>query len=193
MGLLDIFKKTPEIPTVEQLVQDLKIREDKLMDLKVIMKVIGEKFSSYQAVEQATGVPAILVAAIHYREASFNFKTVLHNGELLSDVNQYGTRLEPKGYGKGLNWSWVQAATHALMLKKSIFPVKWTEAAMVEFAEHYNGLGYRKKGIITPYCFAGAECYTGGLYVADGKLDRTKQDKRIGVAPILQMWRRTTI
>lgn len=194
MGFLDIFKKKyPPAPSVAELISNLKLREDKLLDVKLICKTINKNWSSYFAVEQATGVPAILVAAIHYREASFDFKTVLHNGELLIDVNKYGTRLVPKGRGQGLNWSWVQASVDALIMKKAIFPDHWSVVNMVEFAEKYNGMGYRNNGLISPYCFAGCECYTGGLYVRDGKLDRKKMDQRIGVAAIIRTYYATTI
>lgn len=142
----------------------------------------------YNVVSLKTGVPAEVVCAIHNRESSGVWHRVLHNGERLTDVNRRGTKLVPKGRGKGKNWSWEMAAIDALLLKKGIFPDKWTISATLDFIERYNGLGYRKyhKDVNTPYLWCGTQFYTRGGYPSDGKWSSTYVNKSIGCVPILR-------
>ena len=52
---------------------------------------------------------------------------------------------------------------------------------MADFAERYNGLGYRNKGLPSPYVWAGTDKYTSGKYVADGVFDPNYVDQQLGV------------
>ena len=134
-----------------------------------------------------------LLCALNYREDSdMDFNGVLHNGESLVSVNKYGTKLVPKGYGKGQNWTWAEAAHHAMMLKKSIFPSRWTLGACLAFAEKFNGLGYRSrigdkgKVELSPYVYAFTNLHDEtGKYVSDGKFSPTAPEKQRGVAAIM--------
>ncbi len=55
-----------------------------------------------------------------------------------------------------------------------------------DFAEHYNGLGYRNKGLASPYVWSGTTTYKGGKYVADGQFSASAFDKQLGVAVMLK-------
>lgn len=124
--------------------------------------------SRYQTVSAKTGVPAELIAAIHWREASGSFNARLHDGGSLS------------GYS-----SWEAAAIDAL--SGGYGNINMNDiTTWYDFAERYNGLGYRNKGVSSPYVWAGTTNYTSGKYVADGVYDAGYVDQQLGVAVMLK-------
>lgn len=135
-----------------------------------------------------------LIAALYYREdTTMSFKTALHNGETLASINKYGTSIVPRGLGKGLNWTWDEAAHNAMMIKKSIFPKVWTFGECLAFAEKFNGLGYRSKigdkgkVELSPYVGAGTTLHDEtGKYYADGKYSKTANEAQLGVAALIK-------
>ena len=56
----------------------------------------------------------------------------------------------------------------------------------MDYAEHYNGMGYSNRGLASPYVWAGTTKYTGGMYVADGEFSASAFDQRVGVAVIMK-------
>lgn len=150
-------------------------------DIEFVKQKFEENKDKYKAVEAATGIPAELVAAIHFREGSCNFDTYLHNGQPLGQT----TTIVPKGIYFD---NWTDAAIDAMSKygggANSVD--KDDLNSYLDYAEKYNGLGYRKKGLASPYVWSGTTNYTGGLYVADGKFNPNKQDPRAGVAVILK-------
>lgn len=148
-------------------------------ELKSFKKNFEKNKAKYEKVEQETGVPAELVAAIHWRESSGNFKTYLHNGEKLGKV----TQLVPKGiYFE----DWTEAAIHAIKTHNPEIVDSNNIETWYEFAERYNGLGYRNRGVSSPYVWAGTDNYTSGKYVADGKYSADYVDQQLGVALMLK-------
>ncbi|MBE7712643.1 MAG: hypothetical protein E7Z87_02755 [Cyanobacteria bacterium SIG26] len=148
-------------------------------ELERIEKIFVENKAKYDKVAQATGVPAELICAIHYREGGCDFTTYLHNGQKLGKR----TTVVPKGL---LFHDWTEAAIHAIKSQSAYKNVKSSDlSSQLDFAERYNGLGYRKRGVASPYVWAGTTKYTGGMYVADGKYSASTKDKRVGVAAIL--------
>jgi lysozyme family protein len=138
----------------------------------------------YEAVSAKTGVPWDVIAVIHYRESSGSFAGVLHNGQKIIGTGKK-TTLVPKG--RGPFTSWEQAAIDALI---NCHPYAgknkdWSLANTLDLLERYNGLGYRKKGVPSPYLWAGTDQYVRGKYVADGKYDPNHVDRQLGVAALL--------
>jgi lysozyme family protein len=140
----------------------------------------------YEDVAGQTDLPAELIAALHYRESSFNFNTYLHQGDPLGEPAVHWPRNIPVFH------SWSPAAIHALGLKKGVQEdVGLTKesddlAAMATYAEYYNGLGYHNRGIESPYVYGGTDQYSSGHYVADGKFDPDAKDRRLGVIAIVR-------
>lgn len=153
-------------------------------------KIIANR-ARYEAVAALTGVPWDVIGVIHYRESSGSFAGVLHNGQrIIGTGNQ--TSLVPKG--RGPFSSWEVAAVDALM-NCHPFAGKnkdWSIAGTLDILERYNGLGYRNKGLPSPYLWAGTDQYVKGKYVADGKYDPNHVDQQLGVAPILMKIREST-
>jgi lysozyme family protein len=145
-----------------------------------VARIMAHK-ADYLNIQKATGVPWMLTAAIHARESNNNFSTYLHNGEPLGKE----TTKVPKGifFEKG---QWKEAAIDALQSKNN-FSIK-SDASLGEmalFAERYNGLGYRNRGLSSPYVYSGTGNYKVGKYVADGKFDASTVDQQLGVMPII--------
>jgi lysozyme family protein len=140
--------------------------------------------SRYDAVSAKTGVPWDVIAVIHSRESSCNFAGVLHNGEHIIGTGRK-TKLVPKGRGPFSTWE--EAAIDALV-NCAPYAGKnkdWSLGNTLDLLESYNGLGYRKRGLPSPYLWAGTDQYTSGKYVADGKFDPNVVDQQLGAAAIL--------
>lgn len=146
-------------------------------------KIVANR-SRYELVAKAAGVPWDVIGVIHYRESSGDFRGVLHNGQKIIGTGKK-TTLVPKGRGPFSTWE--DAAVDALVnchpyLAKN---TDWSLGATLDKLEAYNGLGYRNKGLASPYLWAGTDQYVKGKYVADGKFDPNHVDQQLGVAPIL--------
>lgn len=142
----------------------------------------------YELAAKATGVPWDVIGVIHYRESSNDFRGVLHNGQKIIGTGQL-TTLVPKGRGPFSTWE--EAAIDALV-NAPPYAAKnkdWSIGGTLDILERYNGLGYRNKGLPSPYLWAGTDQYVKGKYVADGKYDPNHVDQQLGVAPILMKLR----
>lgn len=149
---------------------------------------IAANRARYEAVSKKTGVPWDVIGVIHYRESANDFRGVLHNGQKIIGTGKK-TTLVPKG--RGPFSSWEEAAIDALM---NCHPYlgkhkDWSIEGTLDILERYNGLGYRNKGLPSPYLWAGTDQYVKGKYVADGKYDPNHVDQQLGVAPILMKLR----
>ena len=151
-------------------------------------KKLAANRSRYEVVSKATGVPWDVIAVIHMRESGADFKGVLHNGQKIIGTGKK-TTIVPKGRGPFSTWE--EAAIDALM-KCAPYLSKnkdWSLGNTLDLLEKYNGLGYQKKGLPSPYLWAGTDQYAKGKYVADGKFDANAVDKQLGVAPVMMQLR----
>ncbi len=137
--------------------------------------------SKYEEVAKKTGMPAQLIAAIHWRESGGDFTTYLHNGEKLGKP----TTMVPAGIYFGAN-QWTEAAVDAIKRQGTSGVNKKNFKSLLDFAERYNGLGYKNKGVASPYVWAGTTNYKGGKYVADGVYDANYVDQQLGVAVMMK-------
>jgi lysozyme family protein len=154
-------------------------------------KIIANR-QRYELVSKATGVPWDVIGVIHYRESSNDFRGVLHNGQKIIGTGKK-TTLVPKGRGPFSTWE--EAAIDALAnchphLAKN---KDWSLGTTLDKLEAYNGLGYRNKGLASPYLWAGTDQYVKGKYVADGKFDPNHVDQQLGVAALLMKIRETAV
>lgn len=140
-----------------------------------------DNIDKYKQVELKTRVPWYLVGAIHGLEASFNLKTCLHNGDPL------GKKTVHVPAGRGPFYTWEQAAIDALEYEGCKNIEKWGVGEVLKFAERYNGTGYLKRGLMSPYLWSCTNKYSGyGKYVRDHVYDPTAQDDQAGVAAVMK-------
>ena len=135
----------------------------------------------YQSVSDETGVPWWVIAVIHEREASQNWRANIAQGDRWDRKSVNVPR------GRGPFASWHDAAIDALT-NCAPYAAKWQDwsaGGALTLLELYNGLGYERKGIASPYLWSGTQHYTRGKYVADGKFSASTVDSQLGCAVLI--------
>jgi lysozyme family protein/peptidoglycan hydrolase-like protein with peptidoglycan-binding domain len=167
--------------------QRMQIRPERMAEVNGIANRLIALKPRYQQVTAATRVPAGVIAALHYREASNDFKGVLHNGEPIIGTGRL-TRLVPPNRGPFATWE--ESAIDALTMPPHKLQEvdSWTiERACYEI-ERFNGFGYRNHHpeVKSPYLWSFSNNYSSGKYVADGQFSSSAVDKQCGTMPILK-------
>lgn len=138
--------------------------------------------SRYQTVEAKTGVPWWFIAVVHERESSQNWNASLAQGDPWNRKSTHVPR------GRGPFSSWEDAAVDALVncAPFAAHNKDWSMGGALDMLEKYNGLGYRARGIPSPYLWAGTNQYRAGKFVADGVFDPNAVDRQLGCAGLLK-------
>jgi lysozyme family protein len=132
----------------------------------------------YAHVSVGTGIPIIVIAAIHERESDADFSTYLGNGDPLNRPSVHVPR------GRGPFRDWASGAIDALTLDRLNQVNDWSwERAIYEWLL-YNGFGPLSHGKQSGYDWAGTNIYDGGKYVSDGVWDPTAWDSQLGCYPV---------
>lgn len=138
---------------------------------------------NYSAVSTATGVPWEFIAILHCLECDSDFNLHLHNGDPLAARTVHvpkGRPLTPPP------WTWQESAIDALQCQGFNGVRDWTiPTGMLYRFEIYNGLGYYKRGVPSPYLWSGSNQYRKGKYAADGVYDPELVSGQIGAAVLL--------
>jgi lysozyme family protein len=150
---------------------------------KVITRTMKAR-PRYEAVAAKTNVPWHVIAIIHNLECSGRFDCHLHNGDPL----RRRTVNVPKGRPPKGNppFTWETSAIDALTYVRFTTWTDWSVAGTLYKIETYNGLGYRNRGIPSPYLWSGSQHYVTGKYIADGKFDPKAVSSQIGAAVLLR-------
>jgi lysozyme family protein len=138
----------------------------------------------YEGVARKTNVPWQVIGVIHNLECSGDFNCHLHNGDPL----RRRTVNVPAGrpvIGKP-PFTWEASAIDALTYDGFNRWSDWTVAGTLYKLEGYNGFGYRKRGIPSPYLWSGSQHYERGKYVSDGSFDPKAVSKQVGAAVVLR-------
>ena len=151
----------------------------------VVIRSVAEKLygnkDRYLRVEQTTGVPWYMIAALHHRESSANFRTQLAQGDPLNRVSVH----IPRGRGPFQNWE--EGAHDALVTLKGLNKiVDWRLEKILYHSEAYNGWGYHWRGLASPYIWAGTSIQQRGKFVADGKFGPDAWDAQLGCAAMIR-------
>src|SRR5262245_12643461 len=163
-----------------QLWASMQICSDSREHVRRIARKLMRYKTQYLAVEARTGVSWLVVAALHNRESDADFATYLGNGEPLDRR----TALVPKG--RGPFDSWEAGAVDALELDGLDQAKAWSPERACFEIEKFNGFGYRKRGVCSPYLWSFSNHYARGKYVADGHFSSTRVDEQCGAVPILK-------
>lgn len=136
----------------------------------------------YQTVSAKTKVPWWFIAVVHEREASQNWSSNLAQGD---PWNKKSIHVPAN---RGPFKSWEDAAYDALV-KCPPYAARntdWSPGGALTMLEKYNGLGYYRKGLPSPYVWAGTNQYSKGKYISDGRYDPNVVDSQLGVAGLLK-------
>ncbi len=139
----------------------------------------------YQEVGDRLGVPWFMIGAIHGLEASFNFKAHLHNGDypLTQRTRQVPANRPPVWLPPS---DWGASAKDALTLLGFTNQTDWSLARTLYRLEAYNGFGYRRRAVPTPYLWAFSTHYERGKFVKDGKWSDAAKSQQCGAAVVLK-------
>ena len=135
----------------------------------------------YEKVSASTHVPWPVIAVIHERESSQSWKASLAQGDPYDRVSVHVPR------GRGPFNSWEEAAEDALVICPP-HAAKWDDWSIggaLTLLESYNGLGYFRMGIPSPYVWSSTDQYVKGKYIADGHFDPNAVDHQLGCAALL--------
>jgi lysozyme family protein len=140
----------------------------------------------YESVTRATGVPWFFIGVVHGLEASYNFRAHLHNGD--APLSQR-TRQVPAGRPKAWTapYDWEASAVDALKLMGFAGAEDWSLERTLYRLEAYNGFGYRKLGVPTPYLWSFTNHYEAGKFVADGSFNPRAKSQQCGAATTLKL------
>ena len=160
------------------------INENKFAEIDgVVSKMVANK-TIYDAVANSTNIPWNFIAIIHCMEGSLSFKKHLHNGDPLT-----GRTVQiPKGRPIAGNppFTWEESAIDALTIEGFTTKTDWSIPSMLSSFEKYNGMGYRRRGIHSPYLWSFSNHYTKGKFTHDGMFDPNAVSKQCGAAVFLR-------
>ena len=141
--------------------------------------------SRYLEVSRQTSVPWFFIGVIHQMEASGNFKTHLHNGDFLTSRTVHVPKGRPVS-GKP-PFTWEESAVDALRYMGLNSWHDWGVPGCLYQLEKYNGMGYRKRGLRSPYLWGGSLHEQLGKFTSDGSFNKDARTKQIGAATLLHV------
>ena len=161
------------------------INPDKMISVDKILTRIKAHKPQYDEVSAATNVPWNVLGAIHYRESGLDFTRHLANGDPLTERTVHVPKGRPlKGEPP---FTWAESAIDTLLEREWNEIKDWSMPIALQHIEEYNGLGYRKRGLPSPYIWSWTNIYHAGKYVADGKFDPNYVDQQCGAAVLLKL------
>jgi lysozyme family protein len=168
-----------------ELFASAEIRAESAKTLAWHANVLRNARTRYEALGNELKVPWFFIGTIHGLEASYNFRAHLHNGDYPLSAR---TRQVPAG--RPLVWmppdDWASSAKDALKLLGFTGKSDWSLERTLYRLEAYNGFGYRKQGVPSPYLWSFSNHYDRGKYVADGKWSATAKSQQCGAAVLIK-------
>lgn len=160
------------------------VKPVKLAEVKwVVGKILPNK-ERYEAIQVATGVPWWFVAITHFMEGGGKFNTHLHNGDPLTGRTTHVPAGRPKtGHPP---FTWEESAIDAMKFMGYDKVSDWSVNNSLHLFEKYNGMGYSRRGVPSPYLWSYTQYYSKGKYAADGKYDPLLISKQPGAAAIMK-------
>jgi Peptidase M15 len=117
-------------------------------------------------------------------ESGLNFQTHLHNGDRLTGRTFRVPAGRPVRGSPPFHW--VDSARDALDGHKLFDESDWSLPRALYRLEQFNGFGYRKFGIASPYLWSFSTIYSKGKFIADGVFNADAVSKQCGAATVLK-------
>jgi len=168
----------------QQLWDTMEVKSSVLPRLNKIIAKIKSNKAIYENVVEDWKMPWYVVAAIHNMESDMDFTKHLHNGDPLTARTVHVPAGRPLAGNPPFTWE--ESAEDALKLRGMDHITDWSVPHMLLVVEGYNGYGYSRRNLPSPYLWSGSQIYTKGKYVADGKFDPNAVSSQIGAALIIK-------
>ncbi len=184
----------------KQLFDEAKIKPAKVAEVNLVANRILTGKEKYQAVadKMGNGIPWWFIGITHFMEAGlfypkhFNFH--LHCGDPLTARTVHVPKGRPKanpGGGpippsKENPYTWQESALDALSFMKYDTQTEWGIENCLFLFEKFNGMGYNRRGLLSPYIWSYTDKYAKGKFVLDGKYDPNAISKQAGCAAIMK-------
>jgi len=180
--------RNPSVPHRDEydlLFSTCVVNPSRVADVDRLIERIKANRARYEQVQTQTQVPWWFIAAVHSLEADLNFRTHLHNGDPLSARTVHVPANRPVAGDPPFTWE--ESALDALAYDHVSGWRDWTVGGALYKLEGYNGFGYRRQGIHSPYLWSYSNHYTRGKYVSDGVWDPNAVSGQCGGGTL---WRR---
>jgi lysozyme family protein len=138
----------------------------------------------YEELARKTGVPWFVIGILHIKETAGNFNVHLHNGDPLSQRTTHMPVGRPPTGSPPFKWE--ESAVDALTQERLTDVQHWSVEEVLYRMELWNGMGYRRRGINSPFLWAGSNHYRSGKLVSSGTFDSTATSRQIGAAVLLK-------
>lgn len=161
-----------------------EIRSNRGAEVQARLDRLLDHAPRYRALGEQLGIPWFFIAIIHSLEAGSNFATHLHNGDPLTSTTTHVPAGRPTSGSPPFTWE--ASARDALAMKGYVGQADWSTARMLHRWEAYNGFGYRRRGLASPYLWSFSQHYTRGRFVKDHVFDPDSVSQQCGAAVLLK-------
>ena len=158
----------------------------KTVDVQGFINRLMQGVTQYEGVQASTMVPWYVIGLIHGMECDFSFHQHLYNGDPLTHRTVQVPAGRPPASVGDPPFAWKVSAIDALHYDNFTSWTDWSIAGICFKLEGYNGWGYRKHGINSPYLWSYSNHYNRGKYVADGHWDADAVSKQVGAITALK-------
>lgn len=155
---------------------------DRLPQIDHLVDRIIDGRSRYEKVSEATGIPWWAIGIIHQIDAGGNFQVHL-NGDPLNARTVHVPAGRPSNGSPP--FSWEESAIDQISLTWNQKTDFTTPGSALFAFERYNGLGYRKRNLYSPFIWGCTNRYSRGAFVSDAVFEPEAVSKQCGAAAIL--------
>lgn len=193
--------QSPILKEYQTLLDNATLRSERIADLDVTVGRIADGKPRYEAAatELGNGIPWWFIGITHFMEAGGTpnpFNRHLHCGDPLTGrtfhipagrplFNPKHGKISPSIFNP---YSWQESAIDALTFMGYNKVKDWSVPNCLYLFEKYNGGGYKKRKINSPYVWSYTNQYGNppniGKYVADGHFDPNVISKQAGTAAL---------
>lgn len=158
----------------ETLYRDAVLRPDMSSSVAAAARRIAANRARYEPIAVATGVPWYVIGILHAVQCEMQFDRNLRDGMPLARSSDRAETFE-------------DAAIQALRSVGLNRIRDWSIARVAWALETWNGFGYRREGIHSPFLWSGTTMYESGLFIAPGVFSRVTVAKACGGMAILKV------
>lgn len=171
-------------PEYEALWASASVRPEHSSEVRATARRIIANRPRYDGVSRDTGVPWYVIGLLHAMECGFSFDKHLHNGDPLKRRTVQVPKGRPATHDGPFTWE--ESAVDALRYDRLDEIRDWSIPRIAFCLETFNGFGYVKYGVHSPYLWSFTTAYEKGKFVADNKWSPIAVSKQCGAMSVLK-------